>query len=162
VVFLPFWLAVFLTVRLVRKHIVTPRIGRVKFGAARKAKLMKFNIVMLVMNVCALGLGTVAALKFGVMSGALTLSIFTLIVLLGATAAAYFLSFRRLYVYGLLVAFSPLVGEWLYANHGASHHGFPITFGTTAGIMILTGLVIFVRLLRDTPVSVSGPSSEEA
>ena len=68
--------------------------------------------------------------------------------------------FGRLYVYGLLIGLAPIVGEWLYLNTGAPHHGFPITFGIAAGIMILTGLFIFVRLLHDNPVPVEGAPSE--
>jgi hypothetical protein len=55
-----------------------------------------------------------------------------------------------------------LVGEWLW-NHGhASHHGFPVTFGTSAGIMILTGLVVFFRLLHNNPLPKGMNPSEDA
>jgi hypothetical protein len=158
-VFLPFFAAVFLVIRALRKHVVVPRIGRVTFGAARKAKLMRFNFVMLAVNIGALALGTIVAVKFRSMSGLLTTFIFALIILTGSSLAAYLLGFRRLYVYGLLVAASPLVGEWLWVNKGATHHGFPITFGVTAGIMILTGLLIFMRLLRQSPLPTM-PSEE--
>jgi hypothetical protein len=151
-VFLPVWAAVYLVLRAVRKHVVAPRIGRVTFGAARKAKLMRFNLVMLVINICALILGAFVAVKFRSLSGLLIGSLFALILLTGSSLAAYLLGFRRLYVYGLMLAASPLVGEWLWTNKGASHHGFPITFGISAGIMILTGLVIFMRLLHHSPV----------
>jgi hypothetical protein len=33
-----------------------------------------------------------------------------------------------------------------------AHHDYPITFGITAGIMMVTGLVTFARLMRDNPV----------
>jgi hypothetical protein len=75
--------------------------------------------------------------------------------------AAYFLDFWRLYIYGLLGGVSPLVGEWLYVNHNASHHGFPITFGITSGIMILTGMVVFIQLLLNNPVNDKGNKSKE-
>ncbi|MDH3196826.1 MAG: hypothetical protein OEO21_01165 [Candidatus Krumholzibacteria bacterium] len=158
-VFLPFFAAVFLVIRALRKHVVVPRIGRVTFGAARKAKLMRFNFVMLAVNIGALALGAFAAVKFRSMSGWLIALMFALILLTGASLAAYLLGFRRLYLYGLMLAVSPLVGEWVWVNKGATHHGFPITFGVTAGIMIFTGLVIFVRLLRHSPLP-SLPSEE--
>ncbi len=75
-----------------------------------------------------------------------------LTLLIGFSAAAYFLDFPRLYAYGLLGALAPLIGEWLYQNMGASHHGFPIVFGTLAGVMILTGLVTFIRFLQNNPL----------
>jgi MFS family permease len=161
-VFLPFWGLVFLVIWLVRKYVVTPRIGSVKFGQARKTRLMKFSIVMLVINVIAFILGLAAAMNFGRAPGQIFPIIFGLIFLMPFSIAAYFLDLSRLYIYGLLVGLSPLVGEWLYISGNASHHGFPITFGTTAGIMILTGLAIFVRLLRDNPVPKEGVPSEEA
>jgi len=162
VAFLPFWALVYLALWLIRKRVVTPRIGVVKFGQARKAKLMKFSAVMLVLNVVALILGSVAALSFGSVPGQMISIIFGMILLMGFSIAAYFLDFNRLYIYGLLVGLSPLVGEWLWTHGYATHHGFPITFGTTAGIMILVGLAIFVRLLRDNPVPIEGIPSEEA
>jgi hypothetical protein len=161
-VFLPFWGLVFLVIWLVRKYVVTPRVGSVKFGQARKTKLMKFSIVMLVMNVIAFILGLAAAMNLGRVPGQIFPIIFGLIFLIPFSIAAYFLDLSRLYIYGLLVGLSPLLGEWLYISGNASHHGFPITFGTTAGIMILAGLAIFVRLLRDNPVPKEGIPSEEA
>jgi MFS family permease len=161
-VFLPFWGLVFLVIWLIRKYVVTPRIGSVKFGQARKTKLMKFSIMMLVMNVIAFILGLAAAMNLGRAPGQIFPIILGLIFLMPFSIAAYFLDLSRLYIYGLLVGLSPLVGEWLYISGNASRHGFPITFGTTAGIMILAGLAIFVRLLRDNPVPKEGIPSEEA
>ena len=162
VVFMPFlWLAI-LVVRLIRKHVVTPRVGVVKFGPARRSRLRKFTVVMLVVNVIGVILGLVAAMSFGLVPGQIYTITFGLILLIGFSMAGYFLDFSRLYLYGLLVGMSFLVGEWLWGQGYASHHGFPITFGTTAGIMILVGLAVFVRLLRDNPVPVAGVPSEEA
>jgi hypothetical protein len=162
VVFLPFWGLVFLVLWLIRKYVVSPRIGVVKFGPARKAKLAKLSIVMLVVNVVALILGFVAAMRFESVPGQMILTIFGLLLLIGFSMAAYFLDFNRLYVYGLLVGLSPLVGEWLYSHGKAAHHGVPVTFGVSAGIMILAGLVVFVHLLRNNPAPLEGIPSEEA
>jgi MFS family permease len=161
-VFLPFWALVYLAVRLLRKRVVAPRLGTVKFGRARKTKLRKFSVVMLAVNVVALILGFVAASNVGRISGQAVTPFFGLVFLAGFSAAAYFLDFPRLYLYGFLMGLSPLVGEWLWARHLASHHGFPVTFGVTAAVMILVGLVLFVRLVRDNPVLVEGLPSEDA
>lgn len=75
--------------------------------------------------------------------------------------AAYFLNFTRLYIYGVLVALSPLIGELLYVYFNASHHGFPITFGISAGLIILTGLVLLVRFLQDYPIPVDQTATRE-
>ena len=159
-VFLPFLALVYLAIWLIRRYVVTPRVGMVKFGQARKAKLAKFTVVMLVINVVALILGTVAALSFGSVPGQMISILFGLILLMGFSIAAYFLDFNRLYIYGLLAGLSPLIGEWLWTHGYATHHGFPITFGTSSGIMILVGLAVFIRLLHNNPVPIEGIPSE--
>ena len=162
VVFLPFWGLVYLVMRLVRKQVVTPRIGVVKFGQARKNKLMKFSVVMVAVNVVALILGLVAAASFGMLPGQIYSILLGILLLIGFSIAAYLLDFSRLYLYGLLVGLSPLVGEWLWNRGAASHHGFPITFGVASGIMILVGLVVFVRLLHENPVLNEGVPTQKA
>ena len=159
-VFLPFLALVYLAIWLIRRYVVTPRVGMVKFGQARKAKLAKFTVVMLVINVVAFILGSVAALSFGSVPGQMISILFGLILLMGFSIAAYFLYFNRLYIYGLLVGLSPLIGEWLWTHGYATHHGFPITFGTSSGIMILVGLAVFIRLLHNNPVPIQGIPSE--
>jgi hypothetical protein len=156
VVLLQFWALLYVGIWLIRKYVVTPRIGSVKFGPARKVKLMRFTVVMLIVNVIALVLGIVAAMSFGRVPGQMFSVGLGMILLIGFSMAAYFLDFNRLYIYGLLVGFSPLIGEWLWNQGLASHHGFPITFGASAGIMILVGLAIFVCLLRNNPVPTEG------
>jgi len=151
-VFLPFWGAVYLVIWLVRKNVVAPRVGVVKFGAARKTRLKKYTAAMLVINVIAFILGIVAFLGFGSLPVGGPPFILGLILLIGFSTAAYFLDFPRLYAYGLLGALGTQIGEWLYQNMGASHHGFPIAFGTLAGVMILTGLVTFARFLQNNPL----------
>jgi hypothetical protein len=162
VVFLPFWGLVYLVIWLMRKYVVTPRIGKVKFAFARKTKLAKFTVVMLVLNIVALILGFVAALRFGSVPGQMIGIVFGMILLMGFSMAAYFLDFSRLYFYGLLVGLSPMVGEWLWTHGYATHHGFPITFGTSAVIMILVGLAVFIRLLQDNPIPTVGIPSGDA
>jgi len=151
-VFLPFWGAVYLVIWLVRRKVVAPRIGKVEFGPARKSKLKKLSAALLIVNVIAFILGIVAALGFGSLPAAGPPITMGLTLLIGFSTAAYFLDFPRLYIYGLLGALAPLVGEWLYQNMGASHHGFPIVFGSLAGVMILTGLVTFIRFLQNNPL----------
>ena len=162
VVFLPFWGLVYLAIWLIRKYIVTPRIGLVKFGRARKTRLAKFTLVMLVVNILAFVLGLVAALNFGRVPGQMIGIILGMILLISFSLAAYFLDFGRLYFYGLLVGLSPPVGEWLWNLGYVMHHGFPVTFGITSGIMILFGLVVFIRLLVNNPVPVESTPTEGA
>lgn len=162
VVFIPFWAVIAIGIWLIRRYVVKPRIGEVRFGAARKTRLRKFSVVMLCVNVIALLLGIWASFNSEVLPGRLISMHFGFLCLALFSIAAYFLNYRRLYVYGLLVGLSPMVGEWLWVRGLASHHGFPITFGVVAGIMILTGLYVFVHFLKDNPVPGEGnPAGEE-
>jgi hypothetical protein len=161
-VFLPFWGAVFLVIQLLRKLVITPRMGIVNFGSARKTKLMKFTFVMLAINIVAFILGLVAAIGFGNVRGQMYSIAIGLTLLIGFSFAAYVLDFSRLFFYGLLVGLSPLVGEWLWSHGYATHHGFPITFGISSGVMILVGVALFLRFLRDNPFPTEGISAEKA
>lgn len=160
-VFVPFWGMVMLGLWLIRKHVVKPRIGVVKFGSARKTRLRKFTLFMLSINIIAFIIGIWISFNSTALSGTQTSAFFGVICLLFCSIAAYFLDFRRLYVYGLLAGMSPLIGEWLWARGSASHHGFPITFGITSSIMILTGLFLFIRLLRTNPAPAETTDSED-
>lgn len=164
-VFLPFWALAYLAIRLVRRHVIAPRAGTAKFGRARKAKLRKLTVVMVAINLAALALGLVAASNLGRVSGHAFAPFLGLIILAGFSVAAHLLGFARLYLYGLLIGLSPLVGEWLYIYKRAAHHGFPLTFSITAAVMIVTGLVLFVRMMREAPLpveAVEGRSPEGA
>jgi hypothetical protein len=160
-VFLPFWAVIFAVISLVRKYVVTPRIGIVKFGPSRKRKLRKFSFIMVLANIVALITGIFFLLKFNVKSGLLYTSLFGFFILFFSSIAAYFLNFTRLFVYGLLFLLSLFLGEWLFVNFKTPNHGFPLTFGITSGIIIITGPVIFIRLLREFPIPVNDSTSEE-
>jgi hypothetical protein len=160
-VFVPFWGLAMLGIWLVRRHVLRPMIGVVKFGVTRKTRLLKFHVVMLIVNVIALYLGICTYFNSEVLSGRVMSALFGLICLVLFSIAAYYLDFHRLYIYGLLIGLSPLIGEWLYTHRSASHHGFPITFGVTAGIMLFTGSFVFIRLLRNNPFPINGAPSEE-
>lgn len=162
VVFLPIWAAVFLVIQLLRKFVIIPRMGIVQFGPMRKTKLMKFTFVMLAINIVAFILGLVAAINFGKIPGQMYSIAIGLTLLVGFSFAAYILDFSRLFLYGLFVGLSPLVGEWLWIHGYASHHGFPITFGVSSGVMILLGVALFLRFLRDNPFPAEGIPSEKA
>jgi hypothetical protein len=149
-VFLPFWGVVYLILRYLRKHVVEPRLGGVEWGVMRKKKLRKGGIIILVINVIFLIFGIVAftlplsdplfnSLRFGMM------------MLILFSAAGYFLDYTALFYWGLLLALALPIGEWLYQNAGFSHHGFPVVFGTVAGIIFVRGLVKFTTFVKDTP-----------
>lgn len=152
-VFVPFWALVYLATWLIRKHVVRPRIGVVKFGSWRRARLTRFSVMMLVLFLGSFVLGIVSALRFDAMPSWTFTASFPLIVLAGFSLTAWFLSAPWLYVYGALFALSPLVGEWLYRHLNVPHHGYPVTFGISAGVPILVGLAKLIRLVRAHPIS---------
>jgi Na+-driven multidrug efflux pump len=161
VVFLPFWALAFLVTWWIRRRVVHPRIGVVKFGSWRRARLSRLAVVMLIVNVIAFVLGILSALSFRAVPGWVHIASFSLIALAAFSATATFMGFTWLYIYGLLIALSPLVGEWLYVHLNVPHHGFPVTFGISAGVPMLVGLVKLIRLVRDYPVSSQEGHPEE-
>lgn len=151
-VFLPFWGLIYLAIQLTRKYVLAPRVGSARYGKARQQRLRRFSLVMIAINILALILGILTLLTIERPIDGLRTGLFGFILMAGFSLAAYLLDFPRLYVYGLLLLLAPPVGEWLYANHGVAHHGFPVVFGFVSGVMILTGLFLFVRLLINNPV----------
>jgi len=151
-IFLPVWAVAYSVIRFLRKKMVEPRIGVVKFGPTRISKMKRFSYVMLAFNVIALGLGVWAAVTADRASGEVIPYMFSLVLLSGFSLAAFFLDINRLYLYGLLIALAPVAGEWLWKNGYASHHGWPVTFGVISGIMVLIGMSMFIRVLRSAPI----------
>jgi hypothetical protein len=160
-VFLPFWGLAYFAIRVIRKRVVLPRIGEVKFGPARRAKLWNFTLIMLAFNCVSLIGGIAAWLSFGVVPGWVITAVFALIVLNGFCIAAYFLDLPRLYAYGVLAFLSFFVGELLYQYAHIPHHGLPVTFGFTALVILLTGVTRFIWFLRDNPPIPIGTASWE-
>ena len=152
-IFLPFLGVVYLVLRYIRRRVVIPRIGSVKWGEMRKKKLRTWTTIMLVINVIFLFLGVVSFFRPN--ASGYTVSIgFSVTMLILFTAAGYMLDFSFLYVYGILIALALPVGEWLYQNAGFSHHGWPVVFGTLSGIMFARGLYKFITLVKETPLQV--------
>lgn len=157
-IFLPIWLAAYLIIRVVRRQVVIPRVGTVRFGEDRKRRLRRFSLAMLVVNVVALLLGLAAAIGVqrgwvdlggGSLGYPLTLGI---VILIGFSVGAYAASIPRYYLYGMMLAGAPLVGEWLWRRDLAAHHGYPIVFGAAAVIILVTGMTRFFTRLRGHPL----------
>jgi hypothetical protein len=151
-IFVPFWALVWAIIWALRRYVVAPRVGRVRFGPARMRRLSAFTAVMLVVNVAALILGALAA-AIPAWQGLPSTVLLGVVLWFGFSLAGYFLDFSELYLYGILIALAFPIGEWLWRNRGVPHHGFPVTFGLAAGLMILIGLVKFVRLVGSSPIA---------
>jgi len=140
--------AIYLAIRLVRERFVVPRVGIVEYGADRKRRLTRFGVILLALNVIALSLGVIAFLMFE--SSAVDPVVFpivlSLIVLAGSSLAAWQLEIPRLFLYGILLAVGPLVGEWLWRQDLVTHHGFPVVFGFAAVVIAVSGVLRFARV----------------
>jgi len=152
-VFLPVWAGVYLIIRIVHARVVVPRVGIIEVGPRRRARLRRFTWIMLAVNVGALALGMYAATRSAAGQVSHFHLVLPLVLLSGFSLAAYSLNIPRLFLYGVVVAAAPFVGEELFRRGWASHHGFPITFGVAAVIIFLSGLARFWRVvLRRMPV----------
>ncbi len=160
-VFFPFGILVWVFFLAVRKYVVVPRVGMVTFSRARRQRVYWVFFSVFAVNFGALLLGF-NLLDLLELPGWATTAKFGILALALFGIPAFFLKFRRLYIYGVLVAGSPLISELVYRQWGAVHHGYPIVFGTTATIMILTGVVLFVRLMRGSPAMTAAARSEDA
>ena len=149
--FVPFWAILLPTLWLIRRNVVTPRVGSVKFGAWRISRIKRFNVVVLLVLIFASVLGLLSAVEFDAVPGWVLSARFSLILLLAFSITAYFLDLTRLYIYGILIALAPLAGELLYQYLRVPHHGFPVTFGLGGVVITLAGVIQFVRFLQDHP-----------
>jgi hypothetical protein len=154
-----------------KRFITFPRVGRVKFGPARKARLTRARVVLLI------SLLVIAALflaGLGVKNGWLQppewlligrMPIASLIVTLNFLVVfslmAYFMEFNRLYLYGVLFALQEILGVGLREFAGVDI-GFFIGSAVAAVIVLFIGTVMLVRFLRDYPPLAEGPPSEGA
>lgn len=147
--FLPFWVLILLGGKWLRKTFIQPRIGRIEYGSYRIQRLKYLNLAILIFNLVALGAGLLAFFRFQIAQGWLPLSILFLV---GFSLAGYLVESPRFFLYGILTALAPIIGEFLYQNYRFTHHGFPVTFGMLSGALILTGIVMLVRIFRNYPL----------
>ena len=162
VVLLAFWAG--------KKFITTPRIGLVKFGPQRKAKMKNFRAVLflsVLLGVIMLILGWAAftgnGLPWWVTEIPLPLYVWPLQTIIVFGLGAYFLDVTRFYAYGVLYGLPFPLGILLVENTDLTVLGsMAITFGVAAGVMMLIGAVLFVRFLRKYPLPAEGPPLEGA
>jgi hypothetical protein len=158
-VFVPIWVAALVAIRIVQARVVRPRLGRVEFAPRRKRRLASLGVVMLAVNLVAVVLGVVAAARVPT-GGALAPLGLSLTLLVGFSTAAFFLEIPRVFGYGVLLAAAPPVGEALFQGGHASHHGFPVVFGVSALVVLLSGIFRFVRFLPPSRTEWDTPPRE--
>ena len=157
-VFVPFWGLAFGAVKLVKSRVVKPRSGMVTYGADRRARLLRYNILLAVLLTISLGLGILSAVVMsapwvhGVRFGVAVLACFSI--------AGYFLDFPRLYLWGVMIGAGPVICELLWQRYRLPHHGYPLVFGAISGVITVTGFALFAKFLRTHQPPPEGHLSE--
>jgi hypothetical protein len=151
-IFLPIWGILFFALRWIRIHVIKPRSGEVKYGPYRRRKLTLFSWIMLGVNVVFFLFGLAIGFILPSSPGWAVLLPFSVMVLALFSLSGYFLDINRFYVYGLMLAAGPLIGEWLFQNYYVAHHGYPIIFGIYAAVICCIGLIKLFTFLRDNPL----------
>ncbi len=152
-----------------KKFITTPRMGLVKFGPQRKAKMRNLRAVLflsVLLGVIMAILGLAAArngLPGWVAAIPIPLYVWPVQTIIVFGLGAYFLDVTRFYAYGVLYGLPLPVGILLVENTSLTGlSSMAITFGVPAGLMVLIGVVLFIRFLRKYPIPTQGPPPEEA
>ena len=138
-----------------KKFITVPRMGRVKFGPKRKAKLNWVRVVLLLSVLVGAGVFVAGLAMRGNRPGWLNAAFFfpaawVVNAIVVFSLGAYFLDFSRLYLIGVLCAL-PVPLDMMFHEFAGIDLSF-IAFGVPAIIILIVGLVMFVRFLRDYPV----------
>ncbi|UCD37077.1 MAG: hypothetical protein JSW54_09600 [Fidelibacterota bacterium] len=151
---LPINLVALLLLYLGKRYITTPRIGLTRPDPRRKRRLT----LLAGINVAVLSLGVVAGAVTAVDGGKALLGIYPyfvgLMILAIFSVCAYLFRVQRFYLYGLLLVLAPTIGDTPLLRSWpatAFHHGYPVTFGSIAVMIIITGIVLLVRFIRATP-----------
>ncbi len=128
-----------------KRWITLPRLGEIKFGPERKARRQTLLILIMVavaVTFVVLLLPVVGIATPGPKAGLL----FVLLVPLILVIVAYFLDFKRLYVYAALAAIFMIVTEMVSLQMGA------VAQIIAGGIALFAGLWYLVQFLRHYPL----------
>lgn len=144
---LPIALILLIAVFLVRRFVVIPRLGHVKFLPERRRKLSKLIIVPILTLIAGAIVGYIfmenASLRH-IFVGQIPFSLIPIIVF---GAAAYFLDMKRLYVYGAIVGLVFPLGKYLETVI-VSRNTLPVTILLTAFVFLGIAIVFLVAFLR--------------
>jgi len=138
-----------------KKIITVPRMGRVKFGPKRKAKLNWVRVVLLLSVLVGAGVFVAGLAIRGNLSERLNAAFFfpaawIVNVIVVFSLGAYFLDFNRLYLIGVMYAL-PVPFDILFRKVADIDLSF-IAFGVPAIVILIVGSVMLVRFLRDYPL----------
>jgi hypothetical protein len=138
-----------------KKIITVPRMGRVKFGPKRKAKLTWVRGVLLLSVLVGAGVFVAGLAMRGNLFEQLNAAFFfpaawMVNAMVVFSLGAYFLDFSRLYLIGVMYAL-PVPLDILFRKFVDIDLSF-IAFGVPAMVILIVGSVMLVRFLRDYPL----------
>jgi hypothetical protein len=140
-----------------KKYVTVPRIGRVRFGPKRRGRVWLVRLllagsvglgVVLFIFMLAGGLGRLARIELD--DGAVIAVIWAANALILFGLGAALLDYGRLLVIGLMFASAVPVDILIHRLWGLDVS--PLAFGVPGLLVIVMGLVIFARFLRDYPL----------
>jgi hypothetical protein len=144
---LPIALILLIVVYLVRRFVVTPRLGRVKFLPERRRKLSKLIIVPILTLIAGAIVGYIFSENASLRHIFVGQIPFILVPIIVFGAAAYFLDMKRLYVYGAIVGLVFPLGKYLETVI-VSRSTLPATILFTAFVFLGMATVFLVAFLR--------------
>lgn len=146
IILIPLWIAFV----ALKKIVVAPRLGLVRFEAARQRRqrqLFVANVLLVLLTLLLMALG-----KLGLLAGLADwwgTAVAAAIFVAGFSVIAYFLDYPRLYLYGWLFALAEPIGAALNTATGSP---FPNGFTLISLLIFAVGLAAFARFLRRYPL----------
>jgi hypothetical protein len=138
-----------------KKFITVPRMGRVRFGPKRKAKLNWVRVILLISVLAGAGVFVAALAMRGNrpewLNGTFVFPAAWMVnAMVVFSLGAYFLDFKRLYLIGVMYAL-PVPLDIMFRKVADIDLSF-IAFGIPAMVILIVGLVVFARFLREYPL----------
>jgi hypothetical protein len=145
---LPIALILLIAVFLVRRFVVIPRLGHVKFLPERRRRLSKLIIVPIVTLIAGAIVGYIFSENASLRHAFVGQIPFSLIPIIVFGAAAYFLDMKRLYVYGAIVGLVFPLGKYLETVI-VSRNTLPATILFTAFVFLGIATVFLIAFGRE-------------
>ncbi len=138
----------------VKKHVILPRIGHVKFGKKREKSMA--HVIMLLSFSVLMGTGILALSKLDIISGKVHIGaiIFPINILVVFGLMAWFLDYNRLYWYAMLLSGSVAGFEITKAVLGINTGAYYIVGASL--IIKLIGIKCFMKFLKKYPLPKQG------
>jgi hypothetical protein len=138
-----------------KRFITLPRMGRVTFGPKRKTKLNWVRVVLLLSVLVGAGVSVAGLAVRGNRPEWLNTTFFfpaawVVNAMVVFSLGAYFLDFNRLYLIGVLYAL-PVPLDIMFHKFASMDLTF-FAIGVPAMVILIIGLVVFTRFLRDYPL----------